>query len=331
MALLFGGGDGFWSVCCCDTQPVEFTENMQYGTERAVQCLERAQQRQKACADKSRRDVTYDVGTKTFAYCGQGGTGLTTELPLAQACTHYDMVMLGFLDIFGNGKPVILSIGGGVVNYGLSSTADAQSAASQIWNVYLGGTSSARPFGTSILDGVDLDIEEPSTGSQFYPDFVDKLTSLWSGASKKYYLTAVPQCPFPDAQLGTALNDNALVSSYQQWAGLISAAKVVPTFPAANAAAGSGYIAPSATAQALRDTTTTNFGLFSLGPCFAGLYTNQHQYFTFSLSHHSWVTTPTPSKWHHPLTHLHHCFSLRLPDRHIKRHLLPEQDTAVLC
>lgn len=47
--------------------------------------------------------------------------------------------------------------------------------------------------------------------------------------------------------------------------GLISAAKVVPTFPAANAAAGSGYIAPSATAQALRDTTTTNFGLFSLG------------------------------------------------------------------
>jgi len=62
--------------------------------------------------------------------------------------------------------------------------------------VYLGGTSSARPFGTSILDGVDLDIEEPSTGSQFYPDFVDKLTSLWSGASKKYYLTAVPQCKF---------------------------------------------------------------------------------------------------------------------------------------
>jgi len=47
--------------------------------------------------------------------------------------------------------------------------------------------------------------------------------------------------------------------------GLISAAKLVPTFPAATAAAGSGYIAPSATAQALRDTTTTNFGLFSVG------------------------------------------------------------------
>ncbi len=28
------------------------------------------------------------AGIKTFAYWGQGGTGPTTELPLAQACTH---------------------------------------------------------------------------------------------------------------------------------------------------------------------------------------------------------------------------------------------------
>ena len=37
---------------------------MQLGTERAKACLERAQQRQKACADKGRRDVTYEVGDK---------------------------------------------------------------------------------------------------------------------------------------------------------------------------------------------------------------------------------------------------------------------------
>ena len=73
------------------------------------------------------------------------------------------------------------------------STADAQNAATQIWNVYLGGTSSTRPFGASVLDGVDLDIET-TTGSQYYAAFVDQLDSLWSGASKKYYLTAVPQC-----------------------------------------------------------------------------------------------------------------------------------------
>ena len=43
---------------------VEFTKNMQFGTERAQGCLKRAQQRQKAYADKGRRDVTYDVGER---------------------------------------------------------------------------------------------------------------------------------------------------------------------------------------------------------------------------------------------------------------------------
>ena len=41
-----------------------FTEDMQLGRERAVECLKRAQQRQKAYADKGRRDVTYNVGEK---------------------------------------------------------------------------------------------------------------------------------------------------------------------------------------------------------------------------------------------------------------------------
>ena len=41
-----------------------FTANMQLGTERAIACLERAQQRQKATADGRRRDVNYQVGDK---------------------------------------------------------------------------------------------------------------------------------------------------------------------------------------------------------------------------------------------------------------------------
>lgn len=73
------------------------------------------------------------------------------------------------------------------------SAADAQATAQQIWDLYLGGSSSNRPFGTAALDGIDLDIEQ-AYGSQYYADFVDKLQSLWSGASKHYYLTAVPQC-----------------------------------------------------------------------------------------------------------------------------------------
>lgn len=50
-------------------------------------------------------------------------------------------------------------------------------------------------------------------------------------------------------------------------AGLIPASKLVPTFPASSAAAGSGYASPAATAQTLKDTTTALFGLFSVRNC----------------------------------------------------------------
>jgi hypothetical protein len=76
----------------------------------------------------------------------------------------------------------------------LRSTSDAQNAAQQIWNLYLGGSSSSRPFGSAKLDGVDLDIEG-GPGTQYYQDFVDALMALYAtDTSKKYYLTAVPQC-----------------------------------------------------------------------------------------------------------------------------------------
>ena len=39
-----------------------FTENMRLGIERAQDCLQRAQQRQKTYADRGSRDVNYDVG-----------------------------------------------------------------------------------------------------------------------------------------------------------------------------------------------------------------------------------------------------------------------------
>ena len=42
----------------------EFTENMHCGTERAKELLQRAQERQKAYADKGRREVTDEVGDK---------------------------------------------------------------------------------------------------------------------------------------------------------------------------------------------------------------------------------------------------------------------------
>ena len=98
----------------------------------------------------------------------------------------------------------------------MTSDDQAETFAQSIWDNFLGGTSSTRPFGDAILDGVDLDIEG---GSPLYWDvFVTKLRSLAaSDSSKSYYVTAAPQCPFPDAWLGTALNAVAFDAVYVQF------------------------------------------------------------------------------------------------------------------
>ena len=57
------------------------------------------------------------------------------------------------------GVKVLLSIGGGDGKYGLSSPADARLVAAYLWNSYLGGSSSSRPLGDAVLDGIDFDIE----------------------------------------------------------------------------------------------------------------------------------------------------------------------------
>ncbi|KAI0786086.1 glycoside hydrolase family 18 protein [Abortiporus biennis] len=164
------------------------------------------------------------------------------------------------------GKIVTLSLGGATGSVGFSSDDQAQTFADTIWNVFLGGSSSTRPFGDAILDGVDLDIEGgTSTG---YAAFVNRIRSHASGANKKYYVTAAPQCPFPDASLGAVLNaaefDAVYVQFYNNvcglqnfnlaqdwdfglwdnWARTTSPNKNVKIYigaPASSTAAGSGY------------------------------------------------------------------------------------------
>ncbi|KAF9474305.1 class III chitinase [Pholiota conissans] len=102
------------------------------------------------------------------------------------------------------GKIVTISLGGATGAVGFTSDAQATSFAQTIWDLFLGGSSSTRPFGAAILDGIDLDIE--GGGSTYYNTFVNKIRSLSSGASKKYFVTAAPQCVFPDAALGSVLD-----------------------------------------------------------------------------------------------------------------------------
>ena len=51
------------------------------------------------------------------------------------------------------GKIITLSLGGATGQVGFSSDSQAESFADQIWNLFLGGSSSIRPFGDAILDG----------------------------------------------------------------------------------------------------------------------------------------------------------------------------------
>ncbi|KAJ7790496.1 glycoside hydrolase superfamily [Mycena leptocephala] len=78
---------------------------------------------------------------------------------------------------------------------------------------FLGG-SDTRPFGSAILDGVDLDIEQGS--SVGYAAFVDRIRALSADSDKRYYISAAPQCQFPDAYLGHALNTVAFDMIYVQ-------------------------------------------------------------------------------------------------------------------
>ncbi|GJN75786.1 endochitinase CHI3 [Purpureocillium lilacinum] len=100
------------------------------------------------------------------------------------------------------GKLVILSMGGAndYADVTLKDDAQGQQIADTVWNLFLGGTknSELRPFGAVKLDGVDLDNESGNpTG---YLAMVKRLRSnIASDSSKKYYLTAAPQCPYPDA------------------------------------------------------------------------------------------------------------------------------------
>ena len=51
------------------------------------------------------------------------------------------------------GKIVTLSLGGAGGSVGFSSDSQAQTFADTVWNMFLGGSSSTRPFGDAVLDG----------------------------------------------------------------------------------------------------------------------------------------------------------------------------------
>ncbi|XP_059312547.1 acidic endochitinase-like [Lycium ferocissimum] len=226
-------------------------------------------------------------------YWGQNGN----EGTLAETCAtgNYDFVNLAFLSSFGSGRnpminlaghcdpytpngcvnvssdikscqskgiKVMLSIGGGAGAYSIASSGDASQVATYLWNNFLGGKSPSRPLGDAILDGIDFDLE--SGEGPYWGDLAKNLAK-YSKIGKKVYLTAAPQCPFPDACVGGALqtglfdyvwvqfynnppcqynqqNVTSFQDSWKQWISSIPAKKIFLGLPAAPDAAGSGFI-----------------------------------------------------------------------------------------
>ena len=88
-------------------------------------------------------------GSSSPAQDAKGATGLLSCPTMAADITTCQ----------GLGKKVLLSIGGSVGNSAFSSVAGAQSFATRVWNLFGSGTgedSDLRPFGSTILDGIDI-------------------------------------------------------------------------------------------------------------------------------------------------------------------------------
>jgi chitinase len=104
------------------------------------------------------------------------------------------------------GKTILISLGGATPTYsGFNTANDADAFAYKIWNMFGRGWSYYRPFGEAVVDGFDLDIE--TLPALYYEKFAYRLRKLFEAdTTKKYYMTAAPQCMNPDQHLTTALS-----------------------------------------------------------------------------------------------------------------------------
>ncbi|KAL6885669.1 glycoside hydrolase family 18 protein [Trichoderma evansii] len=130
------------------------------------------------------------------------------------------------------GKTILISLGGGSYTQGgFSSTDVATSAAQTVWNMFgpVNPNSNVdRPFGSAVVDGVDFDFE---SGVNNLATFATELRSLMdasaSSANRKFYLSAAPQCVYPDYADNPALNgsvffDFIMIQYYNNGCGVSS-------------------------------------------------------------------------------------------------------------
>lgn len=197
----------------------------------------------------TRHDDVANFSHQNVVYWGQNGGSAVENNDLSTYCTPsagIDIVVLAFLYEFGhgntiaagtigqscsisvtgdssqcenlatainqcqsNGVKVILSLGGAVGAYSLSSQQEAEAIGQYLWDAYgnAGTDTVHRPFGTTFVNGWDSNIES-SGGSQYYQYLIDKLRSNFdSDPSNIYYITGAPQCPIPEPNMQLAITN----------------------------------------------------------------------------------------------------------------------------
>ncbi|KAJ5837028.1 Glycoside hydrolase superfamily [Penicillium robsamsonii] len=126
------------------------------------------------------------------------------------------------------GKTILLSIGGATYSEGgFKSEEEAKKGAQLMWETFgpkQEGSSALRPFGDAVLDGFDFDFE---ANVQNMAVFANEMRSLMKAdkSNQKFYLTAAPQCPYPDQADKAILNgpvyiDAIWVQFYNNFCGV---------------------------------------------------------------------------------------------------------------
>lgn len=266
---------------------------------------------------------SFDINSKTNValYWGQNSAGSQQSLASYCQSTDADIYLLSFLNSFPKiglnfanactdtyadgtlhcsqiaqdiktcqslGKKVFLSMGGASGSYSLANDQVATDFAQTLWNTFGEGsdTSVERPFDDAIIDGFDFDIENNlATG---YATLTNQLRTLFQQGTKQYYISAAPQCPYPDASVGDLLanadvdfafiqfyNNYCNVESQFNWdtwktfAQTVSPNKNIKLYlglPGAPSAAGSGYISDLEKLKSVVESISgfSNFGGISL-------------------------------------------------------------------
>ncbi|CAO2172151.1 unnamed protein product [Urochloa humidicola] len=211
-----------------------------------------------------------------LAFVFQFGKGQTPKLDLSGHCDpstgNCKVLSKDIHACQRRGVKVLISIGGDVGSYGLTSEGDARDVAAYLWNTYLGGNSSSRPLGDAVLDGIDFDIEHGA--AKYWDNLARDLKNMGKKkGSKGVLLSAAPQCPFPDewdnGAIRTGLFDfvwvqfynnpkcqfssgrSAFLAAWKQWES-VPAGKIFLGLPASKDAASTGFVpAAQLTSQVL--------------------------------------------------------------------------------